>query len=71
MQHFEIRRYQRPFLVGKSTWYRPLLKGLNLYIQTFTRIVNSRDLLTIFSFESILLSAITVLRSHVCLIVLS
>ena len=25
---FEIRRYQLPFLVGRSTWYRLLLTGL-------------------------------------------
>jgi hypothetical protein len=25
---YKIRRYQRPFYEGKSTWYCPLLKGL-------------------------------------------
>jgi len=25
---FKISRYQRPFLAGKSTWYRPLLRDL-------------------------------------------
>jgi hypothetical protein len=29
---FKIRRYQRPFQLGKGTWYRPLLKGLLSYI---------------------------------------
>jgi hypothetical protein len=27
---FKIRRYQRQCYAGKSTWYRPLLKGLML-----------------------------------------
>jgi hypothetical protein len=27
---FKIRKYQKPFYADKSTWYRPLLKGLTL-----------------------------------------
>jgi hypothetical protein len=52
---FTIRRYQRPFILGrKSTWYHPLLKGLDNICLDFRNWHYSIYIMAVFRFKALM-----------------